>query len=301
MSGHKVRYVVKFKDIPTQRVRIPELPVEERIKNFSEVELGYTQEQAFVEAARCLSCRRCIGCGMCLAVCKRKAIDYTQVDVDIELEAEAIIISPGVERIPSCADAKFGYGKYINVITSQEFERILSDDGPYKGLVLRPYDGEIPRKIAFVPGDAQHDTHTLSYAIRVALAAQRKLQDLESCLFFSDGVIHKNEVETYHNKESKISFRSGEVVSISENEDNRNLIIEFARSKKLQKEEFQLVVLLTTSELPQDIKELTKQMSVDLASYNLQGTADTSLVQTAKEGLFVTGLAFTVETENVNS
>jgi len=297
MEKRRGRYIIEFKDIPTERQKMPELPVEERVSNFREVDLGFNQGQAIIEASRCLSCRRCLGCGLCLAVCHPKAIDYTQVDSEIELEAESIIIAPGVERITPSIDAKFGYGKYINVITLPEFERILSDGGPYKGLVLRPYDGEIPRRVAFVPCNAHQDARSLSYAVKAALVAQGKVQGLETHLFFSNAEVHHNEIERYLGKGSKISVRSGKVSAISEDESTKNLLVEFVESRQTRKEEFQLVVLLTTSELPNEIKELARKLGVDLVSCRFQDTADTSLVKTSKEGLFLTGLAFTGEAE----
>lgn len=287
------RYLIEFKDIPTERQKMPELPVEERASNFSEVELEFSQEQAITEAVRCLSCRRCIGCALCLAVCHGKGIDFAQVDRDIELEAGSIIIAPGVERIPSPVEEKFGYGKYINVIIFPEFERMLSDSGPYGDLILRPYDGEIPVKIAFVPGNAYQDIGALSCASKAALAAHRKIPGLETHLFFPDVEARQDELQRNLDKKSKISVGSGEVLAISESEDTKNLTVESAENGKTKKEEFQLVVLLTTYELSDDVKELTRKLGVDLASYRFQDTLDTSLMETSREGFFFTGFAFT--------
>jgi len=293
MAERKGRYIIEFKDIPTERKKIPELPVEERVKNFSEVELGYDPEQAIAEAVRCLSCRRCIGCGLCLAVCHPKAIDYAQVDSEIEIEADSIVIAPGVARILSNIEERFGYRKYINVITFPEFERILNDNGPYNGLILRPYDGEIPKRVAFVPGNAHRDAQLLPYAIKAALAAQGKVQDLETHLFFPDSEVCQDEIKKYLGKASKITVGSGEVLAISEDETTKNLVVEFADSKQTRQEEFQLVVLLTTPELPEDVKELTRKLGLELTSYSFQETADAALVKTSKEGIFFTGLAST--------
>lgn len=294
MVERKGRYIIEFKDIPTERKKLPELSVEERVKNFSEVELGYEQGQAIAEAVRCLSCRRCIGCALCLAVCKPKAIDYAQVDSDIELEADSIIITPGVERIPASIEEKFGYGKYINVITSSEFERILSDSGPYKGLVLRPYDGEIPRKIALVSGNTQGDASLPSYAAKAALAAQQKVQGLEVHFFLPNDEPIRNEIEKYVGENSKISIRNGKVSAITESEDTRNLMVAFieGKSKKIKQEEFELVVLLTAFDLPKAEKELAKKLGINVDNHKFQYTADTSLVKTSKEGIFFSGLTF---------
>lgn len=293
MAERTGRYLIEFEDIPSKRQKMPELPAKERASNFSEVELDFSQEQAMAEAVRCLSCRRCIGCGLCFAVCHEKGIDFAQADRDIELEAGSIIIVPGEERIPAHIDDRFGYKKYVNVVTFPEFERILSDTGPYAGLILRPYDGEIPAKIAFIPVNAKSDANVLSSASKAALAAHKKIPGLETHLFFSGAEAGQGELSKNLGKKAKVGVGSGEVVAISENKDTRDLIVETTENGKTKKEEFQLVVLLTSYELPEDIKELAEKLGVDLPGYRFQDSADTALMKTSKEGLFFAGLTFT--------
>ena len=146
----KSKFITDFKDIPAPRQKMPELPLEERQRNFKEVELGFTEEIAVKEAKRCLSCRRCIGCGLCLAECDQKAIEYDQSPETTKLKVDAIILAPGFAEFDPNRNKELGYGKCFNVITSIEFERILSPTGPYGGVMMRPFDGEIPKRIAFV-------------------------------------------------------------------------------------------------------------------------------------------------------
>ncbi|MFX1268862.1 MAG: 4Fe-4S binding protein, partial [Promethearchaeota archaeon] len=73
----------------------------------------------------------CIGCGICQGVCKAKAVEYEREDEEVDINVGAIILAPGFdEYIPKAANL-YGYGKYKNVVTSIEFERILSASGPY--------------------------------------------------------------------------------------------------------------------------------------------------------------------------
>ena len=290
MAEPRGRYIVEFKDIPSHRQRMPELPVEERMSNFGEVELGFSQEQAISEASRCLSCRTCLGCALCLAECHTEAIDFTQADRDIELEVDSLVIAPGVE-ISWSIEERFGYSKYTNVITFLEFERILSDSGPYGGLVLRPYDGEIPRRIAFVLANDHYDAHCLSYAIKGALAAQRKVHDLETHLFFPNIDLHRDEANRYLGRGSRIDLRRGEVFGIGEIEDTKNPVVQFVEDGENREEEFELVVLLTAFEVSDAVRELTRKLGIYLANPRIQETADGSLVKTSKEGVFFVGLA----------
>ena len=93
---------------------------------------------------------KCIGCGTCDEICKAHAIQYEQKDSEATLKVGSIILAPGFEPFDARLKSEYGYGRFPNVVTSIEFERILSASGPYGGLVLRSSDGEIPKKIAFI-------------------------------------------------------------------------------------------------------------------------------------------------------
>lgn len=291
------RYIPLFKDIPKQRQQVPELPVGERIRNFKEVELGFTQAQAMLEASRCLSCRKCLGCGLCVAICHANAIDLADSDEEIELEVDSIVLTPGAESICSGIEEKFGYGKYLNVLDFLEFERILSDTGPYGGLVLRPYDGEIPRKIAFVQSSKEEPDNLLfSYAAKEALYAGEKIKELESHLFFPN--IRVNELEEYFGKSSKTSYREAEVTEIEEKEASKNLIIKFIEDGQAKEEEFEMVVLLTWLELPSYVKELSERLSLRLEGKTFWETEDISPKETSKPGVFLAGYHFNLPKES---
>ncbi|MFP4170592.1 MAG: 4Fe-4S binding protein, partial [Methanomassiliicoccales archaeon] len=92
----------------------------------------------------------CIGCGACEKSCVAGAIRYEQQDEPLELEVGSIIVSPGFEEFDVSKKREYGYGEYDNVLSSIEFERMLSATGPYFGMVLRPSDGDIPKKVAFL-------------------------------------------------------------------------------------------------------------------------------------------------------
>ena len=110
----------------TPRTAIPMLPTKERIRDFREVEMVLTEEQAKQEAARCLACGICSECHLCVQVCKREAIDHQQADVVEELEVGSVILSPGYALYRPELSPELGYGRYPNVVTSMEFERMLS-------------------------------------------------------------------------------------------------------------------------------------------------------------------------------
>jgi len=85
----------------------------------------------------------CIGCGICMEECMAKAVSYSLEDSLLEIPVGSIILSPGFDEFDASRKKEYGYGIYKNVVTSIEFERMLSASGPYFGMVLRPSDGQI--------------------------------------------------------------------------------------------------------------------------------------------------------------
>ena len=172
----------------TPRTVVPELPEEERIRDFREVELVLTEEQAKREAARCLACGICSECHLCVQVCKREAVDHQQAPVLEELEVGSVILSPGYSLYNPELSPELGYGRYANVVTSMEFERMLSASGPWGGHVTRRSpDHREPKKIAFLQCVGSRDVHEgakaycsavcCTYAIKEAVVAKEHSKD----------------------------------------------------------------------------------------------------------------------------
>ena len=281
----QLRYIPSFKDIPAERQQLREAPVEERIKNFKEVELGLTQEQAMQEALRCLSCRKCLGCGLCVAVCHANAIDLADKDREIEVEVDSIVLAPSAES-GLLTDQSLGYGVYSNVLDFVEFRYILNDAGPYAGLLLRPSDGEIPRKIAFV-GFKDRDNYLLQkYALEEARQTREKMKELEIHLFFAG--LSANDLEKYHKTNPEVFFSAAEVAGLTETAD-RNLILQLREGKKVGEEEFEMVVLFGWLCLPSYIKDLSEKLDLKLGNSAFLEAEKTSLKETNRPNVFLLG------------
>ncbi|MCL6611426.1 MAG: FAD-dependent oxidoreductase, partial [Peptococcaceae bacterium] len=89
-------------------------------------------------------------CRICEAVCKNQAIDFNQKAEKVEAKVGAIILSPGFEPFDPRLRNDFGYGKFENVVTSLDYERLLCATGPYEGEILRASDKKHPHKIAWI-------------------------------------------------------------------------------------------------------------------------------------------------------
>ena len=252
MAEKRGRYIIDFRDIPSERQGMPELEVEKRKDNFEEVELGLSLEAAREEARRCLSCRRCLGCELCLAVCEPKAIVFDQEDEIIDLAVDEIIISAEVKtHIPPDA-GEFAYLKFINVVSVFEFERILSEDGPYGGMLLRAFDGELPEKIGFIIDNNMNgekdDGHLLSYAMQEAALAMTKVEDLNVSFFVSETI----DVENISNEAEKkgVHIKKGKVLGVKEVENTGNLMVTFMEDGNEKEEEFEMLIVSKPPAMP---------------------------------------------------
>ncbi|MFH2011453.1 MAG: hypothetical protein ABIJ37_01915 [Pseudomonadota bacterium] len=291
MLEERKRYILEFPDIPAERQTLQELPVEERINNFNEVSLGFTEDAAVKEAERCLSCRRCLGCGLCLAECDEDAIFFEEADESIDISVASVIITTGVKRVFSPPPEIFGYGIYANVVTDVEFERILSDNGPYGGLLIRPFDGEIPQKIGFVfwhdnnEGKAERSIQSLRHAIHEAMLAKKKVDGLEMSLFTPDNNDCTKELKRNDTKLQGVALKKGLITAIKEIQESKNLIVQWDENGDKREEEFEMVILSTMPELPNNIIELARKLNLNLE--DIKG--DTLLTETSEKGIYFAG------------
>ena len=191
----KDKFITDFDDIPCLRQKMPHLSLDDRKLSFDEVELGFIEEIARKEVTRCLSCRRCIGCGLCLAECDQQAIIYDQTSQNKSIEVDSIVMATGAESFDARRKPEFGYSKFPNVVTNIELERILNANGPFGGILMRPSDGDIPKKIAFIQCVGSRDESIgVSYcsniccttALKQAMTAMDKIENLEVTIFYTD-------------------------------------------------------------------------------------------------------------------
>jgi heterodisulfide reductase subunit A-like polyferredoxin len=288
----KGRYIVEFPDIPTKRQHHIEIEVDERRMNNKEVELGFDEERALKEAKRCLSCRRCLGCALCWAECKPEAIMFDMQDEILDLEADSVIVSPGVERAIDRIDRKFGLGKELNVITDLQLERMLSDSGPSAGLIIRPLDGDIPSRIAFIQGYASsapqmHKTAVI-FGVNEAILVKRKLPNAQ-VTFFAEGL----DAVLKEAGATPLSLNGTKPVEAPvkgvEATADGSLQVTFGPND--EKASFDLVVLLTQPQVSKELKDLGKNLGLTLSYASFLAGDGTGIISTEKETVGLAGQA----------
>jgi heterodisulfide reductase subunit A-like polyferredoxin len=278
----KGRYIIDFEDIPSKRAEMPEIAVEDRKGIFNEVETGFAEDVAVAEAKRCLSCRRCLGCALCWAECKPEAINFDLSDKDVDLYVDKIILTSGMERKMAPISGNID-NKHMNVVTDLQVERMLADTGPSNGLILRPQDGEIPKKIVFVQifGTIHQRVRdaTLIFGINEAVLARKRMDGMEISFISPDMEAFKTSVGRGLDKVSGINFINGSVSAAAEVGENKDIEVKYEAHGSERLETFGLVVLLTQPQLPPYIASAAKQLGVevDYGSFlgNPGGTAET--------------------------
>jgi heterodisulfide reductase subunit A len=264
----------------------------------------YIKYPQAVPPIHCIDQDHCIGCGICETQCRAGAIKYSQTQENIDLNVGSIIVSPGFEEFNLRTMRKeYGYGKFANVVSSLELERMLSATGPYGGVVLRPSDGKIAQKIAFIQcvgsrdrsiGNPYCSSVCCMFAIKEAVIAQEHTPGLNSTIFFMDMRAFGKEFDDYYiraAKEHKVRFVSNNrISSVEENAGTKNLKLTYIFGGELIEEEFDLVVLSVGMEKPKGAHELGEKLGIELNDFDFCDTTIFSPISTNKPGIYVCGV-----------
>ncbi|MEM1578473.1 MAG: FAD-dependent oxidoreductase, partial [Archaeoglobaceae archaeon] len=243
---------------------------------------------------------KCIGCGICYNACVAKAVDYNQKEEIVELKVSSIILAPGGKLFDARRRGEYGYGIYKNVITSIQFERLLSATGPFEGHVYRS-DGKVPKKIAILQCVGSRDEKTnpycssvcCTYATKHAIIAKEHIPDAEIHIFAMDVRTFGKGFEEYANRaknEYGVIYHKARVANIMEKKDG-NLIIKYEKDGRSYEEEFDLVVLSVGFEAGDELRKYSEIFGIDLNEFGFVLTNSFAPVETSRPGIFVAGVA----------
>ena len=281
------------------RVETPKAAVAERVGDFREVELCLSEEQALAEARRCLSCGLCSECYQCVLACKAHAIDHQQAPYEETLEVGAVILAPGYRLYDAQQAGELGYGRYANVVSSMQFERLLSASGPTRGHITRLSDHAEPQRIAFLQcvgsRDKDHDycsSICCMYATKEAMLALDHVPGVECHIFQIDMRAFSKGFDAYfeRGKELGIHYHRCKISSLKEDPSTREIWIDYvAGYGKLERQKFDLVVLSVGMERPDGAGAIAEAAGIEVDSYGFCETQPFRPVETSRPGVYVCG------------
>jgi heterodisulfide reductase subunit A-like polyferredoxin len=304
------------------RYEVAKAPAAERVQDFREVYGGLTEEEARAEAARCLSCGICSECLQCVYACQKHCIDHEMREEIVELDVGAVILTPGLETMPGDIRPELGYGRCANVVTSIEFERMLSASGPWGGVIHRPSDGTHPRKIAFIQCVGSRDISCdqgycssvcCMYATKEAIIAKEHDPAIEPTIFYIDVRSFGKGFERYIERaeqEYGVRYVRSAVSFAREAPETQNVVLRYADESSNQQasdlvqppvayrsfadsqtreEGFDLVVLSVGLSPPEGAQSLASRLGVALNAYGFAEPPTLQPTRTNKPGIFAAG------------
>jgi heterodisulfide reductase subunit A len=241
-------------------------------------------------------------CKVCESFCKVGAIKHDQQDEVLEIEAGSIVLASGFEPFDATLKSEYGYGRMPNVVTSLEFERVLSASGPYQGQVLRPSDGKHPVKIAWIQcvgsrdetcGNDYCSSVCCMYATKEAIIAKEHASEIEPTIFFNDMRAFGKGFERYfESAKNKFGIRyvRGIVSAVKELQQSKNLITECWTEEggKIQ-EEFDMVVLSVGLVPSASTKSLARDVGIEVDRFGFCETNELEPNVTSRPGIYVAG------------
>jgi len=310
LADAEAKHVVEFPkhnagNLDTPRAEPRYVDPEQRVLNFAESALGISGADGTKEAGRCLNCSVCSECKECVQACLPKAIDHDMADQDLELEVGAILLNPGGDIYDPTELEYLGYKKYPNVVTSIEFERILSASGPYQGHLMRPSDGKDPHKIAWIQcvgsrnQRIKHDycsSVCCMYAIKEAvIAKEHSAEGLETTIFLMDMRSYGKDFERYYTRardEHGVRFIKSRIFEVTGSPAQPgSLSIRYAdEDGTIGVEEFDLVVLSVGFQPSCGSADMAGIAGVELDEFGFCNTGEFTRGVTSRAGIFASGV-----------
>ena len=243
-------------------------------------------------------------CRVCEKLCPAKAVNFEDKEKELTIQTGAIIVSPGCDVFDPKAYDVYGYQRSPNIVTSLEFERMLSASGPPGGHLVRASDKKEPKKIAWIQCVGSRDVHEgakafcsavcCTYAIKEAIVAKEHSKEpLDAAIFYIDMRTYGKDFERYYNRareEAGVRFIKSRITQILTMNGTGDLLIRYTdEAQKRIEETFDLVVLSVGFTVSKEAADLAKRLDIHLDPYSFATTSSFEPVQTSRPGIFVCG------------
>jgi heterodisulfide reductase subunit A len=242
-------------------------------------------------------------CKICQAVCKNNAIDFNQEAQKVEVNVGAIILSSGLEPFDPKLRQDYGYGKFENVVTSMDYERLLSATGPYQGEILRASDKKHPHKVAWIQcvgsrqvlegGNSYCSAVCCTYTQKQVILTKEHDAGAECTIFHNDIRSYGKDFERFYERTENLPgvrfFRS--YVSIgTEDPITKNVSIRYSTPDDgVKEEEFEMIVLSVGLNPPKEVQGIADKFGIELNDHNFCKVNPINPMETSRPGIFVSG------------
>ncbi|CCK79323.1 HdlA2: heterodisulfide reductase-like protein, iron-sulfur subunit [Desulfobacula toluolica Tol2] len=241
-------------------------------------------------------------CGTCAKVCPAGAINYDDKEENLTLSVGSVIMAAGFKPFDPSGLDNYQYSKFPNVVTSIEFERILSAGGPTHGHIECYPDKTEPKKIAWLQCVGSRDQNKCDnkycssvccmYAVKEAMMAKDHIHgEFEASIFLMDMRTYGKDFEKYYEraKDDGVRFVRSRIHTITEDKNNGLVCTYVTEDGKNIEETFDMMVLSVGMETPHDLVQTVKDMGIELNANNFVVTSGFSPVETSRKGFYVCG------------
>ncbi len=241
-------------------------------------------------------------CRICEKLCPNKAIAFDQKDETVYLETGAVILAGGFTPFDARLKGEYGYGQWPNVITSLEYERILSASGPFQGHIRRVSDDRTPRRIAWIQcvgsrdqrnGHAYCSSVCCMYAAKQAMITKEHDSDIETTIFYIDFRAHGKGFDRFYERseyEYGVRYIRSMISRVVPNPEDDTLQISYTDLTHGFKEaSFDMVVLSIGLSPNASALKLAERIGVQLNSHGYCETDSLNTVVTSRPGVFACG------------
>jgi heterodisulfide reductase subunit A len=242
-------------------------------------------------------------CGICEGVCQNDAINLNQKEEKMEIKVGAIVLAPGFEPFDPGIRGDYGYGKYENVVTSMDFERLLCATGPYEGEIRRATDKKHPHKIAWIQcvgsrqvipgGNSYCSAVCCTYTQKQVILTKEHDADAECTIFHNDIRSYGKDFEKFYTRTANlpgVRFIRSYVSIGKENPETKNVTVRYSPlGEGVQEEEFDMVVLSIGLNPPLNEVDLAHKFDIELDDHSFCKTDLTNPMETTRPGIFISG------------
>jgi heterodisulfide reductase subunit A2 len=244
----------------------------------------------------------CEDCGRCVDVCPTNAINLNEEPREETIQVGAIILAMGYTLTDPLELEEYGYGRYLNVVHSMQYERYVSRSGPTEGLLLRPSDNTAPKRIAWLQcigsRDQKHpycSSICCMYATKEAVLAKERLDDVHCQIFIMDERAFNKEYNAYFHRSTSqygVQYTRCRISDIQEDPQTKDLIVQYPdpeNNGQIKEDRFDMIVLSVGVRPPSGAAIVSRQLGFDLNQYGFCQTDKFNPLETSQPGIYVCG------------